>query len=171
MDSTKSSTSIKPDATSLDTTLPPPPVTQALFINKQHPSLPLQDSFPAPPNHQHHHLRSKQSLQKVDSAETIGCAVSTASATAPPPPLNSPPAQDQACFPLAHTPIKRKPLSARASSLAATFVHHSPSPSVDLPKPDHRFSRSPSVDSPILYGHDQEEDYYAAVLDQLPAFE
>lgn len=50
--------------------------------------------------------------------------------------------------------IKRKPLSSAASPFAARFSQGSAStaPShIDLPKPDHRFSRSGSIDSPTFY--------------------
>ena len=50
--------------------------------------------------------------------------------------------------------IKRKPLSSTASPVAARISQGSTStaPShIDLPKPDHRFSRSGSIDSPTLY--------------------
>ncbi|KAG9249659.1 intracellular protein transport protein [Emericellopsis atlantica] len=51
--------------------------------------------------------------------------------------------------------IKRKPLSSTAQAFAIRFSQGSAASSVpsplDLPKPDHRFSRSGSVDSPTLY--------------------
>ncbi|KAI8684214.1 hypothetical protein NCS57_00087200 [Fusarium keratoplasticum] len=50
-------------------------------------------------------------------------------------------------------PIKRKPLSSSASALALRFSSSgSPLPSpLQLPKPDQRFARPDSVDSPTLY--------------------
>ncbi|KAL2685348.1 hypothetical protein Neosp_006446 [[Neocosmospora] mangrovei] len=50
-------------------------------------------------------------------------------------------------------PIKRKPLSSSASALALRFSSSgSPIPSpLQLPKPDQRFARPDSVDSPTLY--------------------
>ncbi|KAL6818600.1 hypothetical protein GGI42DRAFT_310305 [Trichoderma sp. SZMC 28013] len=54
-------------------------------------------------------------------------------------------------------PIKRKPVSnaAASSSLVTQYlVQGSPrvnTTTIDLPKPDHRFARSPSVDSPTFY--------------------
>ncbi|RFU79223.1 intracellular transport [Trichoderma arundinaceum] len=54
-------------------------------------------------------------------------------------------------------PIKRKPVSnaAASSSLVSQYLTQgSPlvhTTTIDLPKPDHRFARSPSVDSPTFY--------------------
>ncbi|KAL7786185.1 hypothetical protein V8C37DRAFT_405516 [Trichoderma ceciliae] len=52
-------------------------------------------------------------------------------------------------------PIKRKPVSgiAASSSLVTQYLAGSPliHTAIDLPKPDHRFARSPSVDSPTFY--------------------
>ncbi|PTB39560.1 hypothetical protein M441DRAFT_143509 [Trichoderma asperellum CBS 433.97] len=52
-------------------------------------------------------------------------------------------------------PIKRKPVSSAAapSSLVTQYLAHGPPvrTTIDLPKPDHRFARSPSVDSPTFY--------------------
>ncbi|KAL7925128.1 hypothetical protein ACQKWADRAFT_285127 [Trichoderma austrokoningii] len=55
-------------------------------------------------------------------------------------------------------PIKRKPVSSAAaaaapSSLVTQYLAHGPpvQTTIDLPKPDHRFARSPSVDSPTFY--------------------
>ncbi|PTB76149.1 hypothetical protein M440DRAFT_1422274 [Trichoderma longibrachiatum ATCC 18648] len=53
-------------------------------------------------------------------------------------------------------PIKRKPVSgaAASSSLVSQYLQGSPllrTTTVDLPKPDHRFARPPSVDSPTFY--------------------
>ena len=66
--------------------------------------------------------------------------------------------------------IKRKPLSATASPFAARFSQGSASgapPSIiDLPRPEHRFSRSGSVDSPTYYHYDFE--YPAASPQDFP---
>ncbi|EGR51209.1 uncharacterized protein TRIREDRAFT_56376, partial [Trichoderma reesei QM6a] len=53
-------------------------------------------------------------------------------------------------------PIKRKPVSSTAasSSLVSQYLQGSPllhTTTIDLPKPDHRFARPPSVDSPTFY--------------------
>ncbi|KAK7424895.1 hypothetical protein QQX98_000171 [Neonectria punicea] len=49
-------------------------------------------------------------------------------------------------------PIKRKPLSSTASALALRFSSSGSLPSpLELPKPEQRFARSCSVDSPTLY--------------------
>lgn len=156
-----SSSSIRPDATSLDITFPlpltttkPASYTAASAIRAHGTAYPL-------PNHEEDvdYLSPRPS---TDSAETIGRAVSNH--------IEEPASLALIVgSQLSHTPIKRKPLSARASALATNFVH-SPSASLELPKPEERFSRSPSVDSPILYGQDQ-DDNYAAILEQLPAFE
>jgi hypothetical protein len=53
-------------------------------------------------------------------------------------------------------PIKRKPVSntTAPSSLVTQYLAQGPPlvrTTIDLPKPDHRFARSPSVDSPTFY--------------------
>lgn len=100
----------------------------------------------------HHPLPSRHSA--ADSLSTLTSAISTPAAsgvssdsTAPlPPPFKS--------------PIKRKPLSASASSLAASLSLRDSAGAVPpplnpelLPKPDQRFSRSPSIDSPTFYDY------------------
>ncbi|KAL7945984.1 hypothetical protein V8C42DRAFT_322143 [Trichoderma barbatum] len=66
-------------------------------------------------------------------------------------------------------PIKRKPVSSTAasSSLVTQYLSQgSPlvhTTTIDLPKPDHRFARSPSIDSPTFY------EYPASVKAQVQA--
>ena len=115
--------------------------------------------YPVTPSPHHHlHLQhqegyyypSRSRSHTVESVATTATAATTntsrshshlATATTTPGLTNQP------FPPLVTSPIKRKPLSATASSLAIALQ----SPLTDLPKPDTRFSRSPSVDSPTLY--------------------
>ncbi|GAB0136153.1 hypothetical protein EsDP_00004465 [Epichloe bromicola] len=100
----------------------------------------------------HHPLPSRHSTANSLSSLTSTISTPVASgvssdSTAPfPPPFRS--------------SIKRKPLSASASSLAASLslrdsacVVPPPLNPELLPKPDQRFSRSPSIDSPTFYDY------------------
>ena len=68
--------------------------------------------------------------------------------------------------------IKRKPLSATASSIATAF--QTAPTHVEPPKPDTRFARSPSLDSPTLYEYDYIPEPPAVsngAVGHLPAFQ
>ncbi|KAL6869310.1 hypothetical protein ACO1O0_000634 [Amphichorda felina] len=100
---------------------------------------PSMSQQPHSPHHQGHMLSRSHTTDVVSHTRTV------ASAT-PSPASHTPRAS------LSH--IKRKPLSSAASAFATRFSQSSGSTAlwhIDLPRPDHRFSRSGSIDSPTLY--------------------
>ncbi|KAM0614916.1 hypothetical protein ACHAO3_004764 [Verticillium nonalfalfae] len=67
--------------------------------------------------------------------------------------------------------IKRKPLSSTASPLATRFSEGAATLSIHLPKPETRFSRAYSVDSPTLYEYPaaaSEHSLAPFILDSFP---
>ncbi|KAF7546624.1 hypothetical protein G7Z17_g8305 [Cylindrodendrum hubeiense] len=94
---------------------------------------------PTSPKHVAAHPRSQTADCVSDCPSPTASTFTVASATAARPPSGK--------------PIKRKPLSSAASALALRFSSSgSPLPSpLELPKPEQRFARSCSVDSPTFY--------------------
>lgn len=113
---------------------PPPPPQSAHHQSDTDRQLP-----PASPKHAASHSRS----------QTVDCLPSSQSPTA----STSAVAAATVVRPPSGKPIKRKPLSSAASAVALRFSSSgSPLPSpLELPKPEQRFARSFSVDSPTLY--------------------
>ncbi len=107
----------------------------------QGPPRPPTNQRPPSPHSPHHHRPDLADYQ------TTGVASHTYPVTHSSPSAASTPRSS------IHN-IKRKPLSSSASAFALRFSQGSgsaaPSP-IELPRPDHRFSRTGSVDSPILY--------------------
>ncbi|KAH7022894.1 hypothetical protein EDB80DRAFT_23307 [Ilyonectria destructans] len=115
------------------------------------------DFPPPPPQSAHHHSHSDRQLPPASPkhaashsrSQTVDCLPSSQSPTASP----SAVAAATVVRPPSGKPIKRKPLSSAASAVALRFSSSgSPLPSpLELPKPEQRFARSFSVDSPTLY--------------------
>ncbi|KND89512.1 hypothetical protein TOPH_05925 [Tolypocladium ophioglossoides CBS 100239] len=130
------------------------------------------------PHHQHrpslslrlshsHHRRRRRKSSSSDTASQPAAqdSLSNSLVDSPSPsPSNatstpkSTPAPAPVPAALVRSPIRRKPLSSTASSLSlvASIRSSADSPAlstsyVELPKPDHRFARPLSVDSPTLY--------------------
>ncbi|KAM5369875.1 hypothetical protein ACJZ2D_008776 [Fusarium nematophilum] len=130
-----------------DTTTPPADVPFALAsfdpVDTSRPSSSTSD-------HSNLHHSSQPSASPRNGAvharsQTVDCLPSSTSASGP--------ASSASVHPPSGRPIKRKPLSSSASALALRFSSSgSPLPSpLQLSKPDHRFARPCSVDSPTLY--------------------
>ncbi|KAL2270177.1 hypothetical protein VTJ83DRAFT_2361 [Remersonia thermophila] len=122
---------------------------------------------PAPPYHHHHHLLSREALETFETLAHRGSSPEPSSAVAKASPLPSPrPARSLSLAQLSG-PVKRKPLSATASPVAVRF---SKGPAAyadlleDLPRPEQRFARSFSVDSPTLYDFPSERALLPAVV-------
>ncbi|KPM43884.1 hypothetical protein AK830_g2706 [Neonectria ditissima] len=119
--------------------------------------------LPQPSESTHHQSHTHRQLPPTTSpritavharSQTVDCLPSSSSPIASASAVVSPAGTAAAA---AHSssgrPIKRKPLSSTASALALRFSSSgSPLPSpLELPKPEQRFARSCSVDSPTLY--------------------
>ncbi|KAK4145539.1 uncharacterized protein C8A04DRAFT_35796 [Dichotomopilus funicola] len=125
----------------VDTTMPPSPPALPVSASDtpsapSGPSAPSEVVFPRPAPSSHHPSSSAQPLD-----ETLR-------------PLPSP--RNGRSFSLAHLsgPIKRKPLSSTASPAAVRFSKGAAVYAdilADLPRPEQRFARSCSLDSPTLY--------------------
>ncbi|KAK5990782.1 hypothetical protein PT974_09055 [Cladobotryum mycophilum] len=98
-------------------------------------------------NHYNNHYYPTPTAPQHSRSQTFDNAIATAPVVVSLPPRFS-------------GPIRRKPVSSTASLLVTPFVPHAPQPAQtisDLPQPDCRFDRPPSIDSPTLY------DYPASV--------
>ncbi|KAF7562188.1 hypothetical protein G7046_g1949 [Stylonectria norvegica] len=140
---------------------PTHPLSVPAFPPRDIPSGPPSDLPPDPPplgtaSPLHHSYRPPSPTSPRNAAspghsrsQTVDIGSNTPdTSSAPSPALSS------TSRPPSAKPIKRKPLSTAASVLAVRFSSASspaiPSP-LDLPKPNHRFTRPFSVDSPTLY--------------------
>lgn len=118
-------------------------------------------------NHHHHHNHTDVHHQGKHTYHAHASYIAHSPITAPPSAASSrQPSPGHArshTTPVIGTPkiniIKRKPLSSTASPLATRFSEGAATLSIHLPKPETRFSRAYSVDSPTLY------EYPAAALE------
>ncbi|KAH7171055.1 hypothetical protein EDB81DRAFT_188950 [Dactylonectria macrodidyma] len=112
--------------------------------------------FHPPPSSAHHQSHIDRQLPSAlpdhtasrTRSQTVECVSSSTSPTA-----STSTVAAVIARPSSGKPIKRKPLSSTASALALRFSSSGsllPSP-LELPKPEQRFARSCSVDSPTLY--------------------
>ncbi|GAP84923.2 putative intracellular protein transport-like protein [Rosellinia necatrix] len=119
-------------------------------------------------DHQHRHHPSLSALSETSSASSRASLFPSFVDPSPPPlaPQNRPPAQsvsssrntkglvlnDRTSAPVTQ-PIRRKPLSSAASSIATRYSsgEHLAGVVKNLPRPEQRYDRSFSVDSPIVY--------------------
>ncbi|KAG6082558.1 hypothetical protein E4U15_002459 [Claviceps sp. LM218 group G6] len=102
------------------------------------------------------HNRLSRGHSVADSINSLASATRSPVETGPASFSTPPPASQ----PFLRNPIKRKPLSSSASSLAGSLRLRDSTatipPPLDpdlLPKPDQRFARPPSIDSPTLYDY------------------
>ncbi|CAM1506818.1 Fc.00g064590.m01.CDS01 [Cosmosporella sp. VM-42] len=134
----KSDTTSVPSAARSDTqsTAPSTAVWSEAPLSSRGPASPSSSSY-----HNHPSPTSPRNAVTVHArSQTIDVVPSTNTGSSTGPPSGN--------------PLKRKPLSSVASALATRFSSSSspalPSP-IDLPKPNQRFTRPFSVDSPTLY--------------------
>lgn len=102
------------------------------------------------------HNRLSRGHSVADSINSLASVTRSPVETGPASFSTHPPASQ----PFLSNPIKRKPLSSSASSLAGSLRLRDSTatipPPLDpdlLPKPDQRFARPPSIDSPTLYDY------------------
>ncbi|KAM0287685.1 hypothetical protein ACHAQH_000214 [Verticillium albo-atrum] len=148
----------------------PSPHPDPLVPRGRHP-LPVPVQHKQHLNPEHHHTDFHQQVVVSAPSGKHTSHIAHSPITAPPSTSSSrQPSPGHArshTTPVVGTPkvniIKRKPLSSTASPLATRFSEGAVTLSIHLPKPETRFSRAYSVDSPTLY------EYPAAALEHSQA--
>ncbi|KAL1837925.1 hypothetical protein VTJ49DRAFT_3245 [Mycothermus thermophilus] len=158
--SLSSSTSAPTNSSTRTTTLAPLPAVPEVSEPDTLPAassevLPVSNGWPplrSGPHAPHHHLLSREALETFETLAHRGPFPEPSSAGNSP--LPSPRAVRSLSLAQFSGPVKRKPLSSTASPVAVRFSKGASAYAdllEDLPRPEQRFARSFSVDSPTLY--------------------